>query len=125
MRVAAPAALMQFLLVGLSFAALVHAFVTSDFSVRLVAEDSNSMMPTLYKVTATWGNHEGSMLLWVLILTLFGASGGGLRARPAAGAEGAGAGRAGDDRRGVLRLHPVHLEPVRAAGAGGRSTART
>ncbi len=74
MRVAAPAALVQFGLVGLSFAALVHAFVSSDFSVRLVAEHSNSMMPALYKVTATWGNHEGSMLLWVLILTLFGAT---------------------------------------------------
>ncbi len=74
MRVAAPAALVQFALVGFSFAALVHAFVTSDFSVRLVAAHSNSMMPTLYKVTATWGNHEGSMLLWVLILTVFGAT---------------------------------------------------
>ncbi len=73
MRVASPAALMQFGLVGFSFAALVHAFVTSDFSVLLAAEHSNSLMPTLYKVTATWGNHEGSMLLWVLILTLFGA----------------------------------------------------
>ena len=74
MRVAAPAAVLQFGLVGVSFAALVHAFVVSDFSVRLVAAHSNSMMPTLYKVTATWGNHEGSMLLWVLILTVFGAT---------------------------------------------------
>ncbi|MEM7237698.1 MAG: heme lyase CcmF/NrfE family subunit [Pseudomonadota bacterium] len=73
MRVASPAALMQFLLVGLSFAALTHAFVTSDFSVRIVAENSNSLKPALYKFTGTWGNHEGSMLLWVLILTLFGA----------------------------------------------------
>ncbi len=73
MRVATPAALLQFLLVGLSFAALIHAFVTADFSVRLVATHSNSLMPTIYKVTATWGNHEGSMLLWVLILAVFGA----------------------------------------------------
>ncbi len=72
MHVATPAALVQFLLVGLSFAALVHAFVTADFSVTLVATHSNSLMPTIYKVTATWGNHEGSMLLWVLILALFG-----------------------------------------------------
>jgi cytochrome c-type biogenesis protein CcmF len=73
MAAAVPAALAQFLLVGLAFAALTHAFVTSDFSVRIVAEHSNSAMPTLYKVTGTWGNHEGSMLLWVLILTIFGA----------------------------------------------------
>ncbi|HSF96705.1 MAG TPA: heme lyase CcmF/NrfE family subunit [Thermohalobaculum sp.] len=73
MGAAAPAALAQFLLVGLSFAALTHAFVTSDFSVRIVADNSNSLMPMLFKVTGTWGNHEGSMLLWVLILSIFGA----------------------------------------------------
>ncbi|MEM9046332.1 MAG: heme lyase CcmF/NrfE family subunit, partial [Pseudomonadota bacterium] len=73
MRAASPAALMQFLLVGLAFAALTHSFVTSDFSVRIVAENSHSLKPDLYKFTGTWGNHEGSLLLWVLILTLFGA----------------------------------------------------
>ena len=74
MRAAQPAALAQFALVGLSFAALMHAFVTSDFSVRLVAEHSNTVKPMIYKITGVWGNHEGSMLLWVLILTLFGAT---------------------------------------------------
>ena len=49
------------------------AFVISDFSVRLVALNSHSMKPLIYKVAGTWGNHEGSMLLWMLILTLFGA----------------------------------------------------
>ncbi|MEO1456194.1 MAG: heme lyase CcmF/NrfE family subunit [Pseudomonadota bacterium] len=73
MATAAPAALAQFLLVGISFAALTHAFLTSDFSVKLVAQHSHSAKPTLYKLTGVWGNHEGSMLLWVLILTLFGA----------------------------------------------------
>jgi len=73
MRAASPAALVQFLLVGIAFAALTHAFVISDFSVRIVAEHSNSMIPLLYKISGTWGNHEGSMLLWVLILALFGA----------------------------------------------------
>ena len=72
MRLGTSAALLQLLLVGLSFAALLHAFISSDFSVALVANHSNSAMPMLYKVTATWGNHEGSMLLWVLILALFG-----------------------------------------------------
>ncbi len=72
MRLASSAALLQLMLVGLSFAALLHGFVTSDFSLALVANHSNSTMPMIFKVSATWGNHEGSMLLWVLILALFG-----------------------------------------------------
>ncbi|WP_299133870.1 heme lyase CcmF/NrfE family subunit [uncultured Amaricoccus sp.] len=73
MRVAVPAALAQFLLTLAAFAVLMHAFVVSDFSVRLVALNSHSAKPMLYKVAGTWGNHEGSMMLWMLILTLFGA----------------------------------------------------
>ncbi|MCA0847667.1 heme lyase CcmF/NrfE family subunit [Salipiger thiooxidans] len=73
MAVAEPAATAQFLLVLLSFAALTHAFVTSDFSLRLVVMNSHSAKPMLYKISGVWGNHEGSMLLWVLILALFGA----------------------------------------------------
>jgi len=68
------AALTQALLVVLSFLALVQAFVTSDFSVVLVADNSHSAKPLLYKVTGVWGNHEGSMLLWALILAVFGAA---------------------------------------------------
>jgi len=67
-------ALAQFALVALAFAVLVHAYVTSDFSLATVAENSHSTKPLLYKITGVWGNHEGSMLLWVLILTLFGAA---------------------------------------------------
>ncbi len=67
------AASAQFVLVAASFLALVHAFVTSDFSVRLVTLNSHSLKPLIYKISGTWGNHEGSMLLWVLILALFGA----------------------------------------------------
>ncbi len=73
MRVAVPAASVQFALTALAFLALTWAFVTSDFSVRLVALNSHSMKPLIYKVAGTWGNHEGSMMLWMLILTLFGA----------------------------------------------------
>ena len=73
MAIAAPAAVTSFLLVGLAFAALVHAYIVSDFSLLNVIENSNSAQPLLYKFTGVWGNHEGSMLLWVLILTLFGA----------------------------------------------------
>jgi cytochrome c-type biogenesis protein CcmF len=73
MAVAEPAALAQFGFVALSFAMLVSCYVDSDFSVRNVFENSHSAMPLIYKFTSTWGNHEGSMLLWVLILSLFGA----------------------------------------------------
>ncbi|KIC44786.1 cytochrome C biogenesis protein CcmF [Ruegeria sp. ANG-S4] len=82
MAFAEPAAISQFLLTAFSFAALVWAFTTSDFSLRIVVENSHSLKPMLYKVSGTWGNHEGSMLLWVLIVTIFGAMaavfGGGL-----------------------------------------------
>jgi cytochrome c-type biogenesis protein CcmF len=73
MATAEPAALAQFAFTALSFAMLVTCYITSDFSVLNVAENSHSAMPLVYKFTSTWGNHEGSMLLWVLILALFGA----------------------------------------------------
>ncbi|HMM07595.1 MAG TPA: heme lyase CcmF/NrfE family subunit [Paracoccus solventivorans] len=71
---ARPAAVAQFGLLAIAFAALTWSFVTSDFSVALVYENSHSAKPMLYKITGVWGNHEGSMLLWVLILALFGAA---------------------------------------------------
>lgn len=74
MELAVPAATIQFLLILASFLALTYAFVTSDFSVRLVTLNSHSAKPMLYKVSGVWGNHEGSVLLWVLILSLFGAT---------------------------------------------------
>ena len=69
---ARPAAVGQFILVAAAFAALTHAYLVSDFSVLNVAENSHSAKPLLYKVSGVWGNHEGSLLLWMLILTLFG-----------------------------------------------------
>lgn len=74
MALARPAALVQFGALILAFGALTHAFVTSDFSVSNVASNSHSLKPLIYKVSGVWGNHEGSMLLWVLILSLFGAA---------------------------------------------------
>jgi cytochrome c-type biogenesis protein CcmF len=68
------AALVQLALVALAFGCLVAVFVTSDFSVRLVAANSHSLNPMLYKIAGAWGNHEGSLLLWVLILAVFGAA---------------------------------------------------
>ena len=61
-------------LVALSFAVLTYAYLISDFSVLNVAENSHSAKPLIYKITGVWANHEGSMLLWVLILTLFAAA---------------------------------------------------
>ena len=63
MEVGRNAALIQLLLIAIAFAALVNAHLTSDFSVLNVAENSNSMMPAIYKISGVWGNHEGSMLL--------------------------------------------------------------
>jgi len=74
MGVAEPAALAQLGLVALAFLALTHAYVTSDFSVETVWANSHSAKPMLYKISGVWGNHEGSMLLWVLILAAFGAA---------------------------------------------------
>ena len=74
MAMAAPAALTHFLLLAVSFTALTYAFVTSDFSVLVVANNSHTLKPMLYKVSGVWGNHEGSMLMWVLILAAYGAA---------------------------------------------------
>ena len=68
------AALTQAFLVLLAFGALTQAYVTSDFSVLNVVDNSHSAKPLLYKISGVWGNHEGSMLLWALILALFGAA---------------------------------------------------
>ncbi len=74
MNVASPAANVQFGLLTFAFLALTVAFVTSDFSLRLVYLNSHTDKPMLYKISGVWGNHEGSMLLWVLIVAGFGAT---------------------------------------------------
>jgi len=68
------ASIVQFLLVAVSFYVLVQAFVVSDFSVALARNYSHTLQPLIYKITSVWGNHEGSLLFWVLILTGFGAA---------------------------------------------------
>src|SRR3546814_3349211 len=74
MALARPAAFAQLFLVVFAFGALTHAYVTSDFTVANVVANSHSAKPLLYKITGVWGNHEGSMLLWILILALFGSA---------------------------------------------------
>ena len=71
---ASVAATIQFVCIACSYAVLTRAFIVSDFSLAVVASNSHTLKPMLYKVAGVWGNHEGSMLLWVLILSLFGAS---------------------------------------------------
>jgi cytochrome c-type biogenesis protein CcmF len=71
---ASHAALGQLIFVALAFTCLTYIFVTSDFSVALTAANSHTAKPLLYKISGVWGNHEGSMLLWVLILAVFGAA---------------------------------------------------
>ncbi|WP_127752384.1 heme lyase CcmF/NrfE family subunit [Devosia sp. 1566] len=66
-------AVLQFVLVAVAFAALIQAFVSSDFSLALAVNNSHSLKPLLFKISGVWGNHEGSMVLWILILVLFGA----------------------------------------------------
>jgi cytochrome c-type biogenesis protein CcmF len=74
MAVAPSVALAGFFLVAIAYAALTYAHVTSDFSLVNVVENSHSAKPLIYKITGVWGNHEGSMLLWILILSLFAAA---------------------------------------------------
>ena len=72
MGLSGPTSVVQFLLVAVAFASLLHAYVTSDFSVLNVAQNSHTDKPLLYKVAGLWGNHEGSLLLWITILAVFG-----------------------------------------------------
>ena len=74
MNVAQPASLLLLALIGLAFLALMRAYVGSDFSVENVANNSHVLKPLLYKLSGVWGNHEGSLVLWVLILAIFGAA---------------------------------------------------
>ncbi len=73
MDIAPAGAIVMFLLVAFSFGVLTYAYVASDFSVFNVWANSHSLMPLIFKISGVWGNHEGSMMLWLLILVLFSA----------------------------------------------------
>ena len=72
MSLARPSAQLQFLLVATSFFCLITTFVTNDFSVLYATQHTNSQLPLIYKISAVWGGHEGSMLLWMFMLSLWG-----------------------------------------------------
>ena len=74
MALARPTALLQFVLVAVAFACLTNLYVTSDFSVLTVSQNSHTDKPLIYKISGVWGNHEGSLLLWVTILAVFGSA---------------------------------------------------
>ena len=106
-----------------SFLALTHAYVVSDFSVQNVFENSHSAKPLIYKISGVWGNHEGSMLLWVLILALYGSAVAlfgqnlpmELRARVHRGA--------GLDRPRLPAVHRADVQPLPAHRPRRRSRA--
>ena len=81
MAVGSPAVVTQFLLVAAAFLSLTYAYVWSDFSVENVYLNSHSAKPLIYRISGVWGNHEGSMLLWVLTLAMFGAAVAGFGGR--------------------------------------------
>ena len=99
---------------------LTHAHVTSDFSLYNVVENSHSPKPLIYKIAGVWGNHEGSMLLWVLILALFGAAVALFSPRHAGGSARQYARGAGLDHRRLPAVHPADLQPLRADGRPAR-----
>ncbi|MEL6584539.1 MAG: heme lyase CcmF/NrfE family subunit, partial [Pseudomonadota bacterium] len=74
MQVGTAASALQCILLAIAFAALMRSFIVSDFTVLNVVENSHSLKPLIYKIAGTWGSHEGSLLLWVLILAIFGAA---------------------------------------------------
>src|SRR6266513_4427249 len=69
--VAAPAGQAQFIFVAIAFSCLAYSFITNDFSLLNVARNSNSQLPLHYRLAATWGSHEGSLLLWTFMLTIW------------------------------------------------------
>ncbi len=71
-RLCYPLTLLQAMLIATSFAILIHAYAVSDFSVVNVVLNSHTDKPLLYKISGAWGNHEGSMMLWIFILSLYG-----------------------------------------------------
>ena len=103
--------------VGLAFGALTYASIVSDFSILNVAQNSHTLKPLIYKISGVWGNHEGSMLLWVLVLAIYSGGDRVLAARQRA-ADQRGARRAGSSRRRVPSLYSLHLQSVPAPRSG-------
>ncbi len=100
-----------------------YAFAHNDFSVLYVAANSNSALPLHYRIAGVWGGHEGSLLLWLLMLNAVDAGGGAVQPPPAAAGGGAHPRRDGPGQHGLPAVHAADLQPVRppAAGRGRRA----
>ena len=117
-------AVVQGALTLIAFAVLLLVFALSDMSVALVFENSHSAKPFIYKVAGTWGNHEGSMLLWVTILAVAGAFLALVLAPHGRADVDRRAGQPGGAGARLLRVPAHRLEPVRAACSRRRRTGR-
>ena len=124
MHVARPAAQGQFVFVAIAFGCLAYSFVNNDFSVLNVATNSNSSLPWYYRFAATWGSHEGSLLLWVLMLGVWTRRGERFQPPPAARNGGAHPRRDGADFDRLPAVHAAHVESVRAPAAAARRRPR-
>ncbi len=122
MSVARPAARGQAFFVTFAWLCLVASFVNNDFSVLNVATNSNSQLPLQYKIAASWGSHEGSMLLWVLMLAWWTFAVADLLATPARRDGGARDRRAGIRVDGFPALHADDVGPIRSAVSRRRPT---
>jgi hypothetical protein len=111
---ARPLAYGQFTFLAIAFACLVQAFLTSDFSVLYVAQNSNTLLPDIYKVSAVWGGHEGSLLLWVLFMAIWGAAVAALSKQSAAGRDRARDFGPGHDRGRLPAVHAADVQSLRA-----------
>ena len=124
MRLARRVAIGQCVLVTLAFAVLVYSFVVNDFSVSYVAAHSNSKLPVYFRAAATWGGHEGSILLWIQLLAFWSAAVAVFSRGVAAGHGGAGARRHGVAERGLSAVSAAHLQPFCPHAACGARRAR-
>ena len=119
MAAATPLANAAMLSVLVAFICLAASYATNDTSVVNVVQNSHSDKPMIYKITGTWGNHEGSMVLWVLVLTLCGAAVAAFGRAVALRVAGPRPGRAGRHRHRLPALHPVHVQAP-STGCGHR-----
>ena len=115
MDIAPMCAMIAFGLVAFSYLMLTEAYIHSDFSVLNVWQNSHSMMPLIFKITGVWGNHEGSMMLWVLILVFFGAMVAAFGNDLPLDVKGQHTRRSGLDFSGLSRIHSSDIEFLREA----------
>ena len=110
-----PVAVVQGLLAAASFLILIWLFVRSDMSVELVVANSHSAKPLVYRIAGAWGNHEGSMLMWVTVLAIAGASIAAFERQLTSAMHAATMGAQAFIGARLLRLPAVRLEPLRPA----------